>query len=140
VTPRIRHRVGGHLGMKGPPLDVLVMELKELPRLQEKLNQKQLRASRLRQLLDPASGELRLLVWAIGGGRVRKRVDRYLTRLASVRPVLTGQDLKRLGFPPGPTYRRILDLLLEGRLEGRLRSRDDEINLVQQRFGRRYRM
>jgi tRNA nucleotidyltransferase (CCA-adding enzyme) len=126
--------------MKGPPLDVLVMELKELPRLQEKLSQKQLRASRLRQLLDRVSGELRLLVWAIGGGGVRKRVDRYLTRLASVRPALTGQDLKRLGFPPGPTYRRILDLLLEGRLEGRLRSRDDEINLVQQRFGRRYRM
>ncbi len=136
VTPRIRHRVGGHLGMKGPPLDVLMMELRELPRLQEKLNQKQLRASRLRQLLDRVSGELRLLVWAIGGGRVRKRVDRYLTHLASVRPALTGQDLKRLGFPPGPTYRRILDLLLDGRLEGRLRSRDDEINLVQQHFGR----
>jgi tRNA nucleotidyltransferase (CCA-adding enzyme) len=126
--------------MIGPPLDVLMMELRELPRLQEKLDQRQLRASRLRQLLDRVSGELRLLVWAIGGGRVRKRVDRYLTRLASVRPALTGQDLKRLGFPPGPTYRRILDHLLEGRLEGRLRSRDDEINLVQQRFGRRYRM
>ena len=124
--------------MKGPPLDVLMMELKELPGLEEKLDQRQLQASRLRQLLDRVSGELRLLVWAIEGGRVRKRVDRYLTHLASVRPALTGQDLKSLGFPPGPTYRRILDLLLEGRLEGRLRSRDDEINLVQQRFGRHH--
>ncbi|MFQ5804690.1 MAG: CCA tRNA nucleotidyltransferase, partial [Candidatus Methylomirabilales bacterium] len=124
VTPRVRHRVGGHLGMKGLPLDALIIELKDLPGLEKKLDQRQLPASRLRHLLDRASGELRLLVWAIGGRRVKKRVDRYLTHLASVRPALTGQDLQRLGIPPGPSYRRILDLLLEGRLEGRLRSRE----------------
>jgi tRNA nucleotidyltransferase (CCA-adding enzyme) len=79
---------------------------------------------------------MHLLIWATGGRRVRKRVDQYLTRLASVKPTLTGQDLQRLGFPPGPTYRRMLDLLLEGRLEGRLKSREQEVNFLQQRFGR----
>jgi tRNA nucleotidyltransferase (CCA-adding enzyme) len=136
VHPRVRRRVGQCLGMKGPPLDALVMELKELPGLQEKLDRRHLRASRLRQLLDRASGEMHLLIWATGGRRVRKRVDQYLTRLASVKPTLTGQDLQRLGFPPGPTYRRMLDLLLEGRLEGRLKSREQEVNFLQQRFGR----
>jgi hypothetical protein len=30
----------------------------------------------------------------------------------------------------------MLDLLLEGRLEGRLKSREQEVNFLQQRFGR----
>ncbi|MFQ5960258.1 MAG: hypothetical protein ACE5MG_02595, partial [Candidatus Methylomirabilales bacterium] len=58
------------------------------------------------------------------------------THLAAVKPALAGRDLKKLGFPPGPTYRRILDLVLEGRLEGRLKSREDEIAFVRRRFGR----
>lgn len=136
VPSRVRHRVGQHMGMKGSPLDALVMALKELPGLQEKLDQRQLRASRLRQLLDRVSGEMRLLIWATGGRQVRKRVEQYLTRLASVKPALTGHDLQRLGFPPGPTYRRMLDLLLAGRLDGRLQSRDDEVAFLRRRFGR----
>jgi tRNA nucleotidyltransferase (CCA-adding enzyme) len=135
--PRVRRRVGQHLGIKTPHIDALVSELGRLPELREKLNQRRVRATRVRQLLDSTSGDLHLLTWAAGRGRVRKRVDRYLTHLASVKPSLTGRDLRRLGFPPGPGYRRILGLLLEGRLEGRLRSRDDEIKFVQHRFGRR---
>lgn len=137
VSPKVRHRVGQHLGMRGPTLDVLIMTLRELAGLRKKLSQRRLSSSRLRQLLDRASGELRLLVWAMGGKRIRKRVDHYLTHLASVKPSLTGQDLQRLGFPRGPIYRRILDRLLEQRLDGSLRTREDEIRFVQQRFGRR---
>ena len=140
VPSRVRHRAGRHMGMKGPPLDALVMALRELPGLREKLDQRHLRASRLRRLLDRVSGEMRLLIWATGGRQVRKRVEQYLTRLASVRPVLTGHDLQRLGYPPGPTYRRMLDLLLEGRLDGRLHSRDDEVAFLRHRFGRGSRM
>ncbi len=136
VHPTVRDRVGQHLGIKPPHISALVSELKQHPELQKKLDQRQLRATRLRQLLDRASGDLRVLVWATGGRRVRERVDRYLTQLASIRPALTGQDLQRLGFPPGPGYRRILNLLLARRLEGRLRSREEEINFLRQRFSR----
>jgi len=75
------------------------------------------------------------LLWA-GSGRVRRRVEDYLTRLAFVKPALTGLDLKEFGFIPGPTYRRITDMLLRGRLDGRLKSREDEIALLRRRFGR----
>jgi len=136
VPSRVRRRVGQHLGMKAPPLDALVMALKELPGLQERMNQKQLPASRIRRVLDRVSGEMRLMIWAAGGRQVRKRVEHYLIHLAWVKPALTGQDLKSLGFPPGPGYRRMLDLLLDGRLDGRLHSRDDEIAFLRRRFGR----
>jgi tRNA nucleotidyltransferase (CCA-adding enzyme) len=135
VPARVRRRVGRHLGLKGPPLEALLRDLGDLRRLARRLEQKQLVANRLRYLLDRASPESRLLLWA-GAGRVRRRVERYLTRLAFVKPALTGLDLKDFGFVPGPTYRRIMDMLLRGRVDGRLKSREDEIALLRRRFGR----
>jgi len=135
VPARVRRRVGGRLGLKGPPLAALTGELRGLPLLQRQLEGRRLGASRLRHLLDRASPEARLLLWA-GSGRVRRRVERYLTRLAFVKPALTGRDLKEFGFVPGPTYRRIMDMLLRGRLDGHLKSREEEIALLRQRFGR----
>ncbi|MCH7896167.1 MAG: CCA tRNA nucleotidyltransferase [candidate division NC10 bacterium] len=136
VPSRVRRRVGQHLGLKGPAFDSMLKELNHIPLLQKRLEQPRLRVSRLRKLLDTASADLRLLIWASGTRQVGRRVERYLTRLVSVKPALTGQDLRQLGFPPGPTYRRILDLLLEGRLEGRLKSRDEEMTFLRQRFAR----
>jgi tRNA nucleotidyltransferase (CCA-adding enzyme) len=135
VPARVRRRVGGRLGLKGPPLAALTGELRGLPLLQRQLEGRRLGASRLRHLLDRASPESRLLLWAVAG-RVRRRVERYLTRLAFVKPALTGRDLKEFGFVPGPTYRQIMDMLLRGRLDGHLKSREEEIALLRQRFGR----
>ncbi|MFQ5532824.1 MAG: CCA tRNA nucleotidyltransferase, partial [Candidatus Methylomirabilales bacterium] len=120
VPSRVRLRVGRRLGLKGPALDQVMRDLNDIPRLQKKLEQPRIRLSRLRHAMDDASADLRLLVWASGSRRVRNRVQHYLTRLASVTPALTGRDLRKLGIPPGPIYRQILDLLLEGRLEERL--------------------
>lgn len=135
VPAQVRRRVGGRLGLKGPPLAALMGELRGLPLLQRQLEGRRLGASRLRHLLDRASPESRLLLWAVAG-RVRRRVEDYLTRLAFVKPALTGRDLKEFGFVPGPTYRRIMDMLLRGRLDGHLKSREEEIALLRQRFGR----
>jgi hypothetical protein len=46
-------------------------------------------------------------------------------------PLLTGDDLKRLGLPPGPRYREILESVRDAQLEGRVASRDEALGLVQ---------
>ena len=136
VPGQVRLRVGRRLGLKGPALDEMMKDLSDIPLLEKKLGQPRIRPSRLRHAMDDASADLRLLMWASGTRRVKNRVEHYLRRLTSVTPALTGRDLQKLGIPPGPIYRQILDLLLEGRLEGRLMSRQDEIRLVRQRFSR----
>jgi len=50
--------------------------------------------------------------------------------LRDVKPVLKGNDLKKMGIEPGPVYTRILTELLEEKLRGRLASREDEENFV----------
>ncbi len=50
--------------------------------------------------------------------RTNDWLDRYMAEWRHVRPVLTGDDLRALGLPPGPLYTHILDRLLDARLDG----------------------
>ena len=60
----------------------------------------------------------------------RARAADYLSRLADMRPKLTGKDLIALGMPRGPDIGRFLNRLLEARLDGLTASREDEAALV----------
>ena len=62
----------------------------------------------------------------------RARAADYLSRLADMRPKLTGKDLIALGMPRGPDIGRFLNRLLEARLDGLTASREDEAALVKE--------
>jgi tRNA nucleotidyltransferase (CCA-adding enzyme) len=57
---------------------------------------------------------------------VRRAISHYFHRYRNVCTELKGRDLKAIGVPPGPIYRVILDELLDARLNGEVRSRQDE--------------
>ena len=62
----------------------------------------------------------------------RARAADYLSRLADIRPELTGKDLINLGVPRGPDIGRFLNRLLEARLDGLTASREDETAQVKE--------
>jgi len=53
-----------------------------------------------------------------------------------VRPprLLTGDDLVRLGYRPGPAFKAILEAVEEAQLEGTLRTYEDALELVRAKF------
>ncbi len=53
-----------------------------------------------------------------------------------VRParVLTGEDLKTLGFRPGPAFKEILDAVEDAQLNGKIRNRDEALAFVEDSF------
>ena len=61
---------------------------------------------------------------------IRRAISNYFTRLRSVATVLKGNDLKEMGIQPGPVYRKILDSLLDARLNGQVKTREDEVRFV----------
>ena len=69
---------------------------------------------------------------ATADDKARARAADYLSRLADVRPVLTGKDLINLGVPRGPDIGRFLNRLLEARLDSLTASREDETALVRE--------
>lgn len=61
---------------------------------------------------------------------VRQRIDLFLSKLRYVKPSLTGKDLTRMGVVPGPHIKEILDLLRNARLDGKVTSKREEEELV----------
>ena len=66
------------------------------------------------------------------------QVERFLaeTPPEQVRPprLLTGEDLIALGFRPGPLFRKILDAVEEGQLNGAFNSRESALKFVRTSF------
>ncbi len=85
--------------------------------------------------LGPASTQTILFTMAKAKDkRQKKAISLYLTTLRNIRPFLTGDDLKKMGYTPGPTFKKMLSLLLDARLEGRIKSREEEMEFVRSNF------
>ena len=64
----------------------------------------------------------------------RRQIWEYLTKWANVEPPLNGNDLKDLGYKPGPGFKRMLDDLLAAKLDGYLGDRAAAISFLAQRY------
>lgn len=53
---------------------------------------------------------------------VKRQVSAFLMTYQHVKPILTGRDLKAMGLKPGPQFKRILDRLLDARLNGEVKT------------------
>lgn len=51
-----------------------------------------------------------------------------------VRPLANGDDLVRLGHRPGPSFKWMLDALLDAQLEGAVRTREEALSFLEARF------
>jgi len=58
------------------------------------------------------------------------RLTEFIEKLRYIRPVLNGEDLKKLGVAQGPEIKEMLHRLLEARLDGKAATRRDEEALV----------
>ncbi len=61
---------------------------------------------------------------------VKRSISNYFTRLRHINTSIKGEDLKKLGLEPGPVYREILEAVLDGKLNGRIKTRSDELSFV----------
>ena len=89
------------------------------------------RPSETYRALAGLSEEVLLFMMAKTRSRsVTRQIAAYLTRFKQGKPLLTGADLKALGLKPGPIYKRILDRLLDARLNGKVKTEAEERELV----------
>jgi tRNA nucleotidyltransferase (CCA-adding enzyme) len=92
--------------------------------------------SRIYDLLITLDAESLLLMMAKAKQeKAKKYISLYLTSLRNVRVELNGDDLKKMGIPPGPRYRKILAEVLDARLDGLVHNRGEEMEFVRKRSG-----
>ena len=59
--------------------------------------------------------------------KVKKAISHYFTTLRRITLNIQGKDLKEMGLKPGPVYREILDHVLAAKIDGRVKTRSDEL-------------
>ena len=62
---------------------------------------------------------------------VKQAVSSYVTSLRLQQPLLNGDDLKDMGYQPGPLFKTLLETLLLARLDETVSTRQEEIELLE---------
>jgi len=78
--------------------------------------------SQVVQLLRKYDQEMLILIALLGQRSIRRQIWYYLTVWANVQPILNGNDLKKLGYKPGPQYKQMLEDLLAATLDGNIQN------------------
>jgi len=80
------------------------------------------------KMLEPLSYEVILFAMAKSKNpMVKNRISRFFTSYNSARLFITGKDLKESGIAPGPKYKEILLKTLYEKIDGKLKSKEEEL-------------
>ncbi len=109
-----------------------IMSYKKIsPGLIRELRQARIKPSRIFELLEPLSYEVILLIRARYRGRyLQKNIADFLKMYNGMRIYTSGEHLRQLGLLPGPRYQKIFHRVLNARLDGLVKTKEDELNLV----------
>ena len=65
----------------------------------------------------------------------RRKRDEWTCEEIWPEPLVTGNDLIEMGYPPGPRFKEVLTRVEDEQLEGRLTSREAALDFVKHQFG-----
>lgn len=82
------------------------------------------------KLKDVPNEILFLAMMESGSDTAKERVNSFLKNYKKESLYISGKDLKKLDFKPGPIYSYILNRLLYAQLDGEVNSKEDEIKIV----------
>ncbi|MEO8372206.1 MAG: CCA tRNA nucleotidyltransferase [Candidatus Solibacter sp.] len=111
------------------------MKFKDVTRMKESTLKRFLRMSQFEEhlelhRLDVLSSNRRLENYEY----TRQKFEEYSAEHLQPPPLLTGNDLIGMGYQPGPQFSKILQLLEDAQLEGRLGTQADAMEMVREKF------
>ncbi len=86
-------------------------------------------------LLNTTKTELILYMMVCTTSRMaKKRISNYHTRLRNVSITISGKELLSMGLSPGPLFGKILQSVVEAKLNGKLKTREDELQFARKKI------
>jgi tRNA nucleotidyltransferase (CCA-adding enzyme) len=76
---------------------------------------------------------IELILYMMAAARqkaVKKSISHFFTELRRTGISLKGRDLKKMQLKPGPVYRKVLGAVLDAKLDGKLKTKKDEIDFA----------
>ena len=115
---------------------MLVQQKNEAERIAEgMLHRPYLKTSEIYWLLLNLENEgLLYLITIARKKHIKKAVSMFVTTLKNTKPMISGNDLKKMGFSPGPLYKTIINFIIEAQLDGQIHSKEDALTLVKDKY------
>ena len=113
------------------------MRFKDVKRMKESTLKRFLRLPQFEEhlelhRLDAMSSNKRLDNYVLAKGKF----EEYSAEHLQPEPLVTGADLIGMGYEPGPQFSRMLAMLEDAQLEGRILSREEAMEMVRKIFPR----
>lgn len=124
------------LSVPSPTAKEFTKERRELRWILNLLDRGKLsKPSEIFSVLSKLSMESLLFMMAKAGREpIRRAISEFIITMRHVRPMMTGRDLKEMGYEPGPIFSSILNSLRGARLDGFVKNLDDEKKFVKTFF------
>ena len=99
------------------------------------LHRPYMKPSEIYWLLQDLDSEGLLYLMAIARKKhIQKAVSQYVTQLENAQPLVSGVDLQEMGYKPGPGYRAMLNHVIEGQLNGEIRSHEEALEFIRRNY------
>lgn len=112
--------------IKNKDSSVIIESIKKFENTRKSLSEKIANNSILFKLIHNLPYEL-LAIIASESRVHNNNIERYLKKLSNIRLEITGENLKNLGYRPSKEFKMVLEKLLELKLDGKLKTREDEL-------------
>ncbi len=101
------------------------------PGFYRKLGSDKIKPSQIYSMLEPLSYEVIILIKAATKGKaIAKHIDDFFGIYNGMRIHVSGEDLRKLGMAPGPDYQKIFHRILNAKLDGLVKTRMAELELI----------
>lgn len=109
-----------------------IMSLKKIGKsFISRLSHKTIKASRIFRLLEPLSYEVILLLKSkYKNPCFKKHIEDFLEIYSGMRIYISGHHLKGMGVAPGPHYQKIFAKVLEAKLNGLVKTEEEELSFI----------
>ncbi|MDO8662044.1 MAG: CCA tRNA nucleotidyltransferase [Candidatus Omnitrophota bacterium] len=95
------------------------------------LSKTKMKPSKIYALLEPLSYEAIIALRAKYKNQIfRRNLADFLEIYNGIRILVCGDDLRCLGLLPGPRYQKIFSLVLNAKLNGEVKTKDEELSLI----------
>jgi tRNA nucleotidyltransferase (CCA-adding enzyme) len=97
----------------------------------QELSRMKIKPSKIFTLLEPLSYEVIILIKAKSRNiRLQKHIEIFFEIYNGMRPYICGEDLRKLGIAPSPFYQKVFTKVLEAKLNGLVKTKEEELLLI----------
>ena len=102
----------------------------------KRLSQKEIKKSEIYRLLNSLSAEALIYLMVRSNMRpVKQKIEMHLNLLSKIKFIVTGNDLTKWGYDPGPFYKEALTALEDAQINGIIKTKEEAREYLKKGLG-----